>query len=170
MEDGIRALFRVKRRHWRKAIPLLLADIDEVTAVTRQAPQIAWDLARRFWPGALTIVLPKSEMVPDVLTAGTPSVAVRVPDHPVVAQLVRSAGAPLAATSANVSGELEATSAEAVLAALGSNVGLILDGGRSAGGVPSTVVDCTCRPPKVLRRGTLASEVEEVLLSKRASE
>ena len=160
---GIRALFRIKGRDPQKAIPILLARIDQVTDVAIDVPEVAWKLARRFWPGPITIVLPKATHISDKLTGGAPSVALRVPDHPLTARLVDALGAPLAATSANPSGQVEATTAEGVRAALGNRVGLILDGGPCRVRVPSTVVDCTARSPLILRRGALVAQVEAFL-------
>jgi L-threonylcarbamoyladenylate synthase len=156
--QAVERLYRAKARPASKPIALLLARADDVQAVARDIPDAAWLLARRFWPGGLTLVVPKREVVPAVVTAGGPSVAVRMPDHPVTQALIVALGAPLAATSANLSGHPDAVTADEVLCELGDRVALILDGGRCPGGVPSTVVDLTVSPPAILRRGAIPEQ------------
>ncbi len=161
--SAIEKLYAIKGRDHQKAIPLLIARAEDVGIVAQQVPEIAWRLAERFWPGPVTIVLPKAAAVLDALAAGTNSIAVRIPAHPVTLQLISALGAPLAATSANLSRQPEATTAEEVRSALRDRVRLVLDGGRCPGGVPSTVVDVTTAPPVIRRRGALATEVEAFL-------
>jgi L-threonylcarbamoyladenylate synthase len=115
-------------------------------------------LADRFWPGGLTLVLPKKANVPDVVSAGGPTIAVRVPDHPAPVSLIAALGTPLAATSANLSGRPSPVTAQQVEAELGGRIELILDGGRCPGGVPSTVLDLTSHPPIILRAGAIGAE------------
>jgi len=160
---AIEQLYEIKGRDRLKAIALLLAGVEDVQRVAMQVPQIAWRLAERFWPGALTLVLSKAPDVLDVLTGGGDAIAVRVPDHAVALAFIRALGAPLAATSANLSGEPEARTAAEVLAALGERVPFVLDGGRCPGGVASTVVDVTVQPPVIRRPGPLADEVQALL-------
>jgi L-threonylcarbamoyladenylate synthase len=161
--EAIEKLYQVKDRQHQKAIPLLIAQAGDIPKVAVQVPEIAWRLAERFWPGPVTLVLPKADTVLDVLTGGSVSVAVRVPAHQVALQLIAMLGVPLAATSANLSGQPEAVTAEEVREALGERVRLILDGGRCPGGVASTVVDVTVVPPLIRRRGALVNEVEAFL-------
>ena len=170
MASAIEKLYQVKGREWQKAIPLLIARIEDVTTIAVQVPEIAWRLAERFWPGPVTLVLPKAATVLDVLTGGANSVAVRIPAHAVALKLISALGAPLAATSANLSGQPEAVTAGEVQHALGERVELILDGGCCPGGVPSTVVDVTTIPPIIRRRGALVSEVQAVLYTAGSSE
>jgi L-threonylcarbamoyladenylate synthase len=122
-------------------------------------------LAKRFWPGPLTLVLPKTPAVPSVVSAGLPSVAVRVPSHPLFRRLLRLTGRPLAAPSANPFGYLSPTTAEHVLHGLGRKIGHILDGGPSRVGLESTIVDLRDpRRPRLLRPGAIAiGELEQVL-------
>jgi len=163
MASAIERLFALKGREFQKAIPLLLARVEDVTMVAVDIPPIAWRLAERFWPGPVTLVLPRAAAVLDILVAGGNSVAVRIPGHEVALQLIRTLGAPLAATSANLSGQPEAVTAEEAQAIFGDQVALILDAGRCPGGIPSTVVDVTVFPPLIRRRGALADEVEAYL-------
>ena len=160
---AIEKLYEIKGREHQKAIPLLVAGVEDMLRVTSAVPGIAWRLAGRFWPGPLTIVLPRAITVLDVLTGGADSVAVRIPAHAVALDLIKTLGVPLAATSANLSGQPEALTAQEVGIALGERLTLILDGGRCPGGVASTVVDVTAWPPVILRRGALVDEVEAFL-------
>lgn len=161
--SAIERLYELKGRERQKAIPLLIARIEDLTMVAVGIPAVTWKLAERFWPGPVTLVLPKAAKVLDVLTAGGNSVAVRIPGHDVTLQLIAALGAPLAATSANLSGQSEVVTAEETQAIFGTQLALILDGGRCPGGIPSTVVDVTKFPPRILRRGALAEEVEAFL-------
>lgn len=126
------------------------------------------ELARRlmdlFWPGPLTLILPRSSRVPDLVTAGLDTVAVRMPAHPVALALLRAAQVPIAAPSANLSGRPSPTTAAHVLADLGSAVALILDGGSTAVGLESTVLDLTVHPPVILRPGAVTREELEAVL------
>ena len=163
--DAVERIYAAKIRPRDKAIPILLAQADDLALITERITEAAWLLAERFWPGGLTLVLPRKANVPDVVSAGGPTVAVRVPDHPVVQALMAALGAPLAATSANLSGHPSPATAQEVEAELGGRVELILDGGRCPGGVPSTVLDLTTDPPAILRAGAIAGEEIEAALA-----
>ncbi len=161
---AIERLYVVKERSRDKAIPLLLASAGDLAQIAAQVPEAARILAAKFWPGALTLVVHAQSNVPPVLRAEGDSVAVRVPDHPIPRELARALGRPLAATSANISGGRDPSTAQEVEAQLGGRLALILDGGRVGGGVPSTVVDVSITPPRVLRQGALAiEEIERAL-------
>lgn len=163
-ERAIEQLFVVKTRERGKAIPYLLSDAEQLNVVAREIPATARLLATKFWPGALTLVVPASARVPKILIAGGDTVAVRVPNNRVTRALIDALGVPLAATSANISGGRDPANAAEVLAQLDGRIPLILDGGATRGNVPSTVVDVTVNPPKVLRVGALAvEEIERVL-------
>jgi len=163
-ERAIDELFVVKARPRDKAIPYLLADGADLNRVARDNPRNARLLAEKFWPGALTLVVPAAQRVPRVLIGGGDSIAVRVPNHPVTRSLIDSLGAPLAATSANLSGARDPATAQEVMAQLGGRIPLILDGGATPGNVPSTVVDVTTDPPTVRRVGVISvKEIERVL-------
>lgn len=161
-------LYLAKLRPRDKAIPLLVASIDDLQPaaglVKDELPPAAWLLAARFWPGPLTLIVPRGPRVSDTVAAGLDTVGVRVPDHPVTLALLRALAAPLAATSANVSGYGDALTADEVLAGLAGRVDLLLDGGRCPGGVASTVVDVTSLPPRLLRLGPIsAAQIDEAL-------
>jgi L-threonylcarbamoyladenylate synthase len=150
---AVQQLYVVKRRPADKAIPLLISGAGALSQAAAAVPQVAYDLTARFWPGALTVVLPRAEGVSDAVTAGGDTVALRAPDHPVVQALLAALGAPLAATSANLSGHPPPATADGVLAQLEGRIDLILDGGTCPEGVPSTVLDLTVSPARILRAG-----------------
>ena len=169
--DAIEKLFAAKDRPRDKPIPLLLADTSDLEQVAEKVPIEAAVLAERFWPGGLTIVVRASAQVPRILRAEGDSVAVRVPDHSVPRDLARALGRPLAATSANISGGPNPSTAQEVELQLRGRIALILDGGIVGAGLPSTVVDFTVSPPRVLRAGALPiGEIEAVLGLKMASD
>lgn len=156
--DAVAGLYAAKGRSQEKSIPVLLADLDDLARIVAEVPAAAWKLARTFWPGALTLVMPRRPGLPEEVSGG-PGVAVRLPDHALTRDLIRATGVPLATTSANRSGEPNTVTAAQVAAVLGERIAAILDGGDAPGGVPSTVVDCTVHPPRVLRQGALAFEI-----------
>ncbi|HSO28914.1 MAG TPA: L-threonylcarbamoyladenylate synthase, partial [Candidatus Sulfomarinibacteraceae bacterium] len=152
---GIERLFRVKRRPPDRAIALLLADAAGAWTLGEPSP-VALALAAELWPGPLTLVLrrhPDATLPEGIATDGT-TVGVRLPDHPAPRALAAAVG-PLPTTSANLSGRPDALDAAAVLAELADGVDLILDGGRTPGARPSTVVDVTTDPPTILRAGEI---------------
>jgi L-threonylcarbamoyladenylate synthase len=163
--DGraVESIYLAKKRPNEKAIPILLGDASGLQLIASTVPDMARRLADRFWPGPLTLVVPKNPTLPLAVSA-TNTVGVRVPDHPVARVLLRAAG-PMAVTSANLSGESDPKTAQEVTDQLGGRIALILDGGRTPGGVPSTLVDCTGNRPIVLRTGPLSlQELESALL------
>jgi L-threonylcarbamoyladenylate synthase len=146
--QAVERIYKVKERPGNLALPLLIADTSQLTAVAESISEIAWFLARRFWPGGLTLVLPKASSLPDHL-AREPSIAVRIPDHPVC-------------TSANISGRPAALTADEARQQLGDKVDLIIDGGKSPGGGESTIVDVTHEVPVILRQGIITQyKIEE---------
>lgn len=156
--QAVARLYAAKERPRERAIPLLLAKNEDLPLVARNIPPIAWPLIERFWPGGLTLVLFRTPAVPEIVCAGGETVAVRVPDHRLALALIEGTGAPLATTSANLSGRPEPVTADEISRQLGARIDLILDGGPSPGGIPSTVVDLTVSPPTVLRKGAIAIE------------
>ncbi len=148
-------IYAVKKRPRNMPLPLLLADVSQITEVAESVPPIAWLLIDRFLPGALTLVLPKSSSVPDIITGGGTTVAVRIPAHPVPVALIEGLGVPIVGTSANITGSPSPVTAEEVYSQLGDKVDLIIDGGRCPGGKESTVVDVTGEIPVVLREGAI---------------
>lgn len=153
---AIQRLYEAKGRDAGKAIAVLIGSAEQIEQVTSGLNEQAARLAARFWPGALTLVLPKRQGLPESLSA-LPTVGVRMPDHPFALALLRAAG-PLAVTSANRSGQSSPQTVEEVLAQLEGYIELVLDGGRCPGGVPSTVVDCSGAEVAVLRQGAIPAE------------
>ncbi len=161
--EAVARVYAVKGRPRNMPLPLLLARVSQIEDVAESVPPLAWFLARKFLPGALTLVLPKSRSVPDIVTAGGDTVAVRVPAHPVPAALANGLGTPLLGTSANLSGRPSALTAGEVYTQFGEQIDLVIDGGRSLGGRESTIVDVTGEVPVVLREGAIAlSELKQV--------
>jgi len=155
---AVERVYRVKGRPPNMALPLLLADVAQIRDVARPVPPLAWLLADNFLPGALTLVLPRSGSVPDIVTAGGQTVAVRIPAHPVPVALARGLGTPIVGTSANLSGQPSALTAAEVCAQFGERVDLVIDGGRCPGGRESTIVDITGETPLLLREGAISGE------------
>lgn len=156
--DGkaVESIYAAKDRPVEKAIPILISETGELEKVGVDIPDIALVLASRFWPGPLTILVPKRLGLPASVSA-TSTVGVRVPDHDAARALLRLAG-PMAVTSANISGAQSPVSVEEVYEQLGGRIPLILDGGRTSGGDPSTLVDCTTPELKILREGPIRME------------
>jgi len=153
---GIDRLYQAKSRAINKAIAVLIADMEQLPLLASVWPPCAENLAKRFWPGALTLIVPKHPHLPANLST-YPTLGVRMPNHTFARMLMRATG-PLATSSANISGEGDTYTAQQVYEQLVGRVELILDGGPVLGGVPSTVVDCTQDPPRILRQGAISAE------------
>ena len=163
IEQAVERLYQVKKRPRNMALPLLLAHTSQISEVAEPVPEIAWLLARHFLPGALTLVLPKSNSVPDIITAGGMTVAVRIPAHPVPVALAEGLEAPVVGTSANLSGQPSPLTADEVYSQFGDKVDLVIDGGRCPGGRESTIVDVIGEIPVILREGAISrEEIEQV--------
>jgi L-threonylcarbamoyladenylate synthase len=161
---AVERLFLAKDRPERMAIPVLVSGPEGVALVAASLPAEFAALSARFWPGGLTLIVPRRPEVPDVLCAGGPTVAVRMPAHPMALRLIAALGGALATTSANRSGRPAPHTAEEALADLRGRVPLILDGGPCAGQSASTIVDLVAAPPRLLRRGELAVEALRAVL------
>jgi L-threonylcarbamoyladenylate synthase len=157
-------IFSVKGRPATNPLIVHVADISVARRYVTAWPESAELLARAFWPGPLTMVLPKSEMIVPSVTAGLPTVAIRCPDHPVALDLLKKFSGPIAAPSANRSNRISPTTAQHVRRELGNDVDLILDGGDCRVGIESTVVDLTSSRPAILRPGAIDRERLEQLL------
>ncbi len=161
--EYVEGLFSAKGRNNSRAIAILIGNYADLKCVVDQFDETSTRLAHRFWPGPLTLVVPKLSGLPEVLSQdGT--IGVRMPDHPVALALLRLIG-PLAVTSANISGQNNANTAEEVYNQLNGRVHLILDGGRSSGGIPSTVVNCATSKMTILREGPISLNSIEAALS-----
>ncbi len=156
---AVAKIFEIKGRPMDNPVIVHIASVRDLLRVARVVPLMARKLARVFWPGPLTLVLLKHADIPLVTTGGLDTVAVRVPDHAVARALIRAAGVPIAAPSANTSGKPSPTTARHVRDDFGDRVPMILDGGSTRVGVESTVVDCTVDPPMILRQGGITREL-----------
>jgi L-threonylcarbamoyladenylate synthase len=155
-QEAINKIFQVKERSQLKAIPILLADIEDLEQISSKITPGTTEVINHFWPGALTIVVEKSPKLPNNISPeGT--IGARIPDHNLTRELIRRAG-PLATTSANLSGSPSALNAIEVLEQLKGRIDLVLDGGPSPGGQASTVVDLISDEPRILREGPVSFE------------
>ena len=154
--SAIESIYAAKNRPIEKAIPVLVADVQDFEVVASSIPEMAKRFAEKFLPGPLTCVIPKKTTLPPAISA-TDTVAVRIPNHADALNLLKLAGA-MAVTSANVSGQESPVAAEEVYKQLNGRIPLILDGGKTPGGIPSTLVDCTGEKPVILREGPISLE------------
>jgi L-threonylcarbamoyladenylate synthase len=157
---AVQRIYEIKGRSESNPFPLLIADVKQLNALAEPIPELARFLVRQFWPGGVTLVLSKKDTVPACLASGS-TIAVRVPDHLTCLTLLQHLARPLIGTSANLSGQPAALTADEVRQQLGDRVDLIIDGERCPGGKESTVLDITREPPVVLRQGIVPShEIE----------
>jgi L-threonylcarbamoyladenylate synthase len=154
--DGIQKLYEIKKREVNKAIAILLSDLSQFSFVCSSPRKYAELLGKAFWPGALTLVVPRHPSVPGIISP-LPTIGVRIPDHAFAQALIHVCG-PLAVTSANISGQPSPTNAQEVLNQLDGLVDLIINGGQSKIGISSTVVDCTGPVFQILRLGSISEE------------
>ncbi|HUG27208.1 MAG TPA: L-threonylcarbamoyladenylate synthase [Gemmatimonadales bacterium] len=160
---AVARIYSVKGRPAFNPVIAHVASVEQARALAATWPPLADRLAEAFWPGPLTLVVSKAAMVPDIVTAGAETIAIRVPAHPVALALIREAGVPLAAPSANRSTEVSPTTAEHVAKGLGGRVDLILDAGPTAVGIESTVLDLTGPRPRILRPGPIGRAAIEAV-------
>lgn len=162
--NAVSKIFKAKGRPQDNPLIVHIAKVETLSDLVAEVPEAAKKLAAAFWPGPLTMILPKSEKIPDAVSAGLPTVAVRMPSHPVAHAVIEAAGVPLAAPSANLSGSPSPTNAKYVLEDMHDRIPLILDGGSSAVGVESTVITLATARPRVLRPGGITVEQLRALL------
>ncbi len=156
--EAVRGIYRAKGRPSTNPLIVHVATAAMARACASDWPKLAELLARHFWPGPLTLVVPKSSMIPDIVVAGGQTVGLRWPSHAFFQSLIRECGFPLAAPSANPSDQLSPTTAEHVMAGLGQRIPLIVDAGPCAVGIESTVVDVTGQRPRILRPGIISAD------------
>jgi L-threonylcarbamoyladenylate synthase len=156
--EAVLRIYKIKNRPENMPFPLLVADMPQLTTIiAKPTSEIACFLAWRFWPGGLTLVLPKAASLPSYLAKGS-TIGVRIPNHPVCLTLIKHLRKPIIGTSANLSGRASSLTAYEVKQQLGDKVDLIIDGGRCPGGVESTVVDVTSEAPVILRQGLISQQ------------
>jgi L-threonylcarbamoyladenylate synthase len=156
--DAVAQIYEIKDRPSHNPIIVHVASLEMARRCVANWPKLADKLAKAFWPGPLTLVLPRSEIIPDIVTADGSTVGVRWPSHPFIQAVIRECGFPLAAPSANLSNRVSPTNAGHVRQQLGDTVPLIVDGGQSQVGIESTVLDLSVSPPQVLRPGMIHAE------------
>lgn len=155
---AVRRIYEIKGRPAHNPIIVHVSDVAMARSCAANWPQLADKLVSSFWPGPLTLVLPRTEKIPDEVTAGGNTVGLRAPSHPIMQAVIRECGFPLAAPSANIANELSPTNAEHVFRSLGARISLIVDGGQSQVGIESTVLDVSVSPPRLLRPGMIHEE------------
>ncbi len=160
---AVARVFEIKCRPRFDPLIVHVSRKEDAQSIVMDFPQVAQDLVDRFWPGPLTLVLPKCAEIPDIVTAGLPNVAIRMPDHPMALALIRETDAPLAAPSANPFGRISPTTAEHVQRQLGREVDLVLDGGPCRVGIESTVLSLVDGKPALLRAGGVPVEDIEII-------
>lgn len=161
---AVARIYSIKGRPAFNPVIAHVASVEQARMLAATWPRLADQLAEAFWPGPLTLVVPKAAIVPDIVTAGAETIAIRVPAHPVALALIREAGVPLAAPSANRSTAVSPTTAEHVAKGLGGRVDLILDAGPTAVGIESTVLDLTGPRPRILRPGPIGPAALEAVI------
>jgi L-threonylcarbamoyladenylate synthase len=164
--DAVRKIFEAKKRPPGNPLSLLIHSKEDLEKVTKNIPEKALKLMEIFWPGPLTIVLEKKATVPDITSGNLKSIGVRMPDHRIPLELIKRAGTPLAAPSANLSGKPSPTLATHVISDLTGRIDVIIDGGEAAIGLESTVIDMTVEPPVLLRPGAVRIEALERVIGK----
>jgi L-threonylcarbamoyladenylate synthase len=157
-EKAVERLFALKQRREDKPVLILIGSTQTLDSYVTEVSDKARKIMERFWPGGLTLVFYAKPHLPDLLTAGTGKIGVRLSSHSVPRELARAVGAPITGTSANRSGQPSCSAAEEVMKTLGKDIDVILNGGRTAGGKGSTVLDVTVDPPAVLRDGIVSRD------------
>ena len=155
--SAVQRLYTLKGRPDGKPIPLVLSSVDDVHRVAQNLPDYFFHLTDRFWPGGLTIIVEAKDLLP-VLTASGNTVGVRIPNNPLLLNILQAFGGPAAITSANLSGEPPATSVQEIGDELASRIDVIVDGGKTPGSIPSTVYDISVSPPLIRRHGVISEE------------
>ena len=163
-EDACRGIYEAKGRPQDNPLIIHIPHADWLERYCRNIPSSAYALAEAFWPGPLTMILPKADIVPMRTTGGLDTVGVRCPDHPVTLEIIRRAGVPVAAPSGNLSGRPSPTSAGHMVEDMWGRINGIIDGGECHVGVESTIIDLTCTPPRLLRPGGLPLEALQKIL------
>ena len=156
-EKAVLEIYKIKGRPPEKPLSVLIASPADMEQMAVNVPKTAFLLAKHFWPGPMTLILEKNPAISDSVTAGKKTIGLRVPAHPVPLELVKIAG-PLACPSANLSGDTDSKTAADVLAQLNGKIDILIDGGPTVLQTPSTIIDLTTTPPKILRKGSLSTD------------
>lgn len=166
-DSAVERVFQIKRRSLDMAIPLLLADIEQLDTYCIDIPEVAYTIVHHFWPGGLTIILKKSPEIPSIVSAGGNTIAVRIPDHEVPRAISRKLEAPITGTSANISGHPELATSDEVVSSIGDKIDMVVRSKSTRGhtplGVGSTILNLASEVPKILRTGAVAKKDIEVV-------
>ncbi|MGQ9456638.1 MAG: L-threonylcarbamoyladenylate synthase [Armatimonadota bacterium] len=163
-ESAIERVFDAKGRDKKHPLPVQIASVTDLSRVASRIPEIAFKLAERFWPGPLTLVLPKSEHISFKITGSTETIGIRIPDHPVALAILNRVRIPIIATSANITGQNPPITAQEAIASIGEKVAVVLDAGECKIRVPSTVLDVSVTPPHILRVGAISvDEIRDII-------
>lgn len=165
-DPAIKSIFSTKKRPLSNPLIVHLHSIEQLNKLTNHLPKTAKTLAEQFWPGPLTLVLPKSDTVPDIITAGKDTVAIRIPNHPVTLELLKKLDFPIAAPSANPFNRISPTSAHHVESYFKDDIKMILDGGNCSAGIESTIIGFEGETPVLFRLGSISLEDIESVVGK----
>ncbi len=157
-ESALKRLYELKKRMLEKALPLIVGNREVLKSIVKSVPLQAEELMKKFWPGPLTIIFDVQDSFRGLLTSSKDKVAIRIPGKSFALDLAKAADFPITATSANPSGKRPAQSAEEVMDYFGENINLLIDGNKTRGGRPSTIIDVTVSPAKIVREGSISSE------------
>lgn len=160
---AVKRLFELKKRPHDKPVPIIISDINMISSIAKSIPAGAVKLMDRFWPGPMTLIFESLDNIPAILTGNTGRVAVRIPGESAALDLVRALKFPITATSANISAQPPAVDADTIIDYFGDSIDLIIDSGTSPGGRPSTIVDVTVTPPKILREGSILPDLQHFI-------
>ena len=158
-EEAIEKIYTIKGRSFNKPVPVIIGKQNDVIKYGKDLPETGRKLMNRFWPGALTLLFEASHNVPQKLTAGTGKIGIRLSSNIIATSLAKTLSRAITATSANLSGQKECSSVDDVIDSLGDRVDAIIDGGRTPGGMGSTIVDVTIDPPVIIREGVTPSSL-----------
>lgn len=161
--ESAQRIYQIKERDHTKALSFILSDVSQLDQVAVSITEVAWQLISRFWPGPLTLIFTKSKSVSELFTSGNQTVAVRVSSHTVARAIVAEHGAPITATSANISGKPNLLTAEEVKMELGNKIDYIVDCGKCPGGPESTIIDVTKELPVMLREGAISRAIVQTV-------
>lgn len=154
-EEAINRIFEIKNRSYNKPMNVLCSDLKDIESLASEVNEKEKEIIHKYMPGACTLIVNKKKEISDLLTAGLHTVGVRIPDNIIAIELIRKCGFPIVATSANISGEKDMVEIEDIVTELGNKVDIIIDGGKSKIGVPSTIVEIENNEVKILRQGSL---------------
>lgn len=157
-ENSIKKLYEIKKRPLNKPISLLVNNMDMVNQIAKDISKKEYELMEKFFPGPFTIILKKKDIVPNILTADTDTVGVRMPDNEIAKKLIEYAGVPIATSSANISGENNETNLKNLIKKFNGKIDCFVDGGESKIGIASTIVKVIDEVPYILRKGSITEE------------